>query len=255
MQTLHGPQILLATGKTLDVNSATSDLNSCYLCHPGPITQCKRGAMNTQLCSACHGTLTTVGAPTRTGWLDEPSCQMCHNNGLRYTSAFTNKGQWRQTKDMTFATTNNVPVTGKDLYRYSSGHGLVFCSACHGSPHAEYPSLQANDNLYPTNLQGYVGKITECTACHSKVITSPTGGPHGIHTLGQAWVSQSGHQNYVDSFGYQSCAYCHGVKYNGSTLSQAKLARSFVVDNGQTKKFAALHQFTCYDCHNGPNGG
>jgi hypothetical protein len=255
MHTLHGSQILLATGTTLDVNSKTSDLNSCYLCHPGPVTLCKRGAMNTQLCSACHGNLTKVGDPTRTGWLDVPSCQMCHNSGLRYTSTFTSKGQWRQTKDLTFATNPDVPQPGKDLFRYSAGHGAVFCSACHGSPHAEYPSLQANDNVYPTGLQGYVAKVTECGVCHGSLPVSATGGPHGIHTLGQTWVNESGHQNYVDRYGYQACAYCHGVRFNGSALSQSKIQRTFTVEDGNVKTFPALHQFTCYDCHNGPNGG
>ena len=255
MHTLHGAQILISNGKTLDTNSATSDLNSCYLCHPGPNTRCKRGAMNTQLCSACHGNLTTVGIPGRTGWLDVPTCQMCHNNSLRYTTTFTSNGRWRQTTDRTFATTPNVPINGKSLYRYSSGHGTVFCSACHGSPHAEYPSLQTNDNVYPTSLQGYVAKITECTVCHSNLPVSATGGPHGIHTLGQAWVDQGGHQDYVDNYGYQSCAYCHGVRFNGSFLSQSKVQRTFTLDDGQQKNFAAGHLFTCYDCHNGPNGG
>lgn len=254
MHTLHGKQILLSTNTTLDQNSKTSDLNSCYLCHPGAVTQCKRGAMNTQLCAACHGTLTMVGNATRTGWLDEPACQMCHNNSLRYTMTFTSKGVWRQTQDQTFATNPNVPQTGKNLYRYSTGHGALFCSACHGSQHAELPSLQANDNLYAKNLQGYVAKITECAVCHSTPPVSATGGPHGLHTTGQAWVNEGGHQSYVDAYGYQSCAYCHGVKYNGSFLSQAKVKRTFTVE-GANKSFPALHQFTCYDCHNGPNGG
>jgi hypothetical protein len=254
MHTLHGAQILLSTGKTLDQNSAISDLTSCYLCHPGTVTLCKRGAMNTQRCAACHGNLTLVGAATRTGWLDEPSCQMCHNNGLRYTSTFTSKGVWRQTQDQTFATLPDVPLPGKNLYRYSTGHGSLFCSACHGSQHAEFPSLQANDNVYPKALQGYAARITECSACHSTVPVSPTGGPHGLHTVGQAWVNEGGHPSYVNSYGYQSCSYCHGVKYNGSFLSQAKVSRTFTIE-GASKKFAALHQFTCYDCHNGPNGG
>src|SRR5215467_3194580 len=254
MHGLHGKQILLSTGTTLDQNSKTNDLNSCYLCHPGAVTQCKRGAMNTQLCAACHGTLTMVGNATRTGWLDEPSCQMCHNNSLRYTSTFTSKGVWRQTQDQTFATNPNVPLTGKNLYRYSTGHGDLFCSACHGSQHAEFPSLQANDNVLPTKLQGYAARITECGACHSTPPITPTGGPHGLHTIGQTWVNEGGHQAYVEAYGYQSCAYCHGVKYNGSFLSQAKVKRSFVVE-GASKSFPALHQFTCYDCHNGPNGG
>jgi hypothetical protein len=34
------------------------------------------------------------------------------------------------------------------LYRYKAGQGSVYCSACHGSPHAECPTLEANDHLY-----------------------------------------------------------------------------------------------------------
>lgn len=255
MHTLHGKQVLISNGQTLDQNSLSSDLNSCYLCHPGPNTLCKRGAMNRQLCAACHGALSTVGNASRTAWFDEPTCQMCHNNGLRYSTTFVKKWTWRQTTDMTFATNPNVPLQGKSLYRFSTGHGVVFCSACHGSPHAEFPTLQANDNVYPIALQGYSAKITECAVCHTNVPVSPTGGPHGIHTLGQTWVNEGGHQSYVDRYGYQSCGYCHGIKYNGSSLSLAKVSRTFTVENGQKKTFPAGHQFNCYDCHNGPNGG
>jgi hypothetical protein len=126
----------------VDQNSTTSDLNSCYLCHPGPKTQCKRGAMNTQLCSSCHGNVSYVGTASRQPWFIEPACQMCHNTSQRYTTTFGSNGQWRQTTDTTFPTNNNVPITGANLYRYSTGHGSVFCSACHGSPHAEFPTLQ-----------------------------------------------------------------------------------------------------------------
>ena len=38
MHTLHGKQVNQATKLTLD--KATNDLTSCYLCHPGPKTQC-----------------------------------------------------------------------------------------------------------------------------------------------------------------------------------------------------------------------
>ena len=254
MHTLHGPQILLSTNQTLDQNSTTSDLNSCYLCHPGPVTQCKRGAMNTQLCSSCHGNVSYVGTASRQPWFIEPACQMCHNTSQRYTTTFDSTGKWRQTTDTTFATNNNVPITGANLYRYSTGHGTVFCSACHGSPHAEFPSLQANDNVYPTKLQGYAAKITECTVCHTtQLAVTGNGGPHGMHNVGQTWVN--GHPDYVDSHGYQACAYCHGANYKGLALSQAKVARTFTLDGGGNKTFTAGHQFSCYDCHNGPNGG
>ena len=253
MHTLHGSQVLLSNGLTLDQNSATSDANSCYLCHPGPVTKCKRGAMNTQLCSSCHGNLTYAGNATRQPWYIEPACQMCHNSSQRYTTTFDANGQWRQTTDTTFATNNNVPIPGANLFRFSSGHGGVFCSGCHGSPHAEFPSLQANDNVYPKQLQKYAAKVTECSVCHtSKMTASANMGPHGVHTVGQTWVTS--HQSYVDNHGYAACAYCHGADYRGLALSATKTARTFTVE-GQKKTFAVDHQFNCYDCHNGPNGG
>lgn len=61
--------------------------------------------------------------------------------------------------------------------------------------------------------------------------------------------------DYVNSHGDQTCAYCHGSDYRGLALSQAKVARTFTVDDGQKKTFPAGHQFNCYDCHNGPGGG
>ena len=35
------------------------------------------GSMAIQ-CQNCHGRMSAVGAPTRTGWFDEPTCQQCH---------------------------------------------------------------------------------------------------------------------------------------------------------------------------------
>lgn len=114
--------------------------------------------------------------------------------------------------------------------------------------------MQANDSVYPRKLQGYVAKITECGTCHAGTLaTTGNGGPHGLHTVGQAWVNA--HPDYVDSHGSQSCTYCHGTNYKGLALSAAKVARTFQVDDGGTKTFPANHQFNCYDCHNGPNGG
>ena len=252
MHTLHGPQILQSNAQTLDQNSQTDDNKSCYLCHPGPVTQCKRGAMNKVFCSSCHGTLTYAGNPARNPWLIEPSCQLCHQNSQRYSTTFDSSGNWRAVTDTTFATNPNVPIPGSDLYRFSSGHGTVFCSACHGSPHAEYPTLQANDSVYPKGLQKYVAKITECSVCHTSVPVTPNGGPHGVHTIGQSWVSS--HPDYAGG-NLPACAYCHGADYKGTPLSVAKVARTFKVDDGGSKTFPAGHQFNCYDCHNGPHGG
>ncbi len=252
MHSLHGPQILQSNGLTLDQNSLQSDPNSCYLCHPGVNTQCKRGAMRGVLCSECHGTLSYAGNPARNPWLVEPSCQLCHQSSQRYGTAFDNSGNWRPVLDQTFATNPNVPIQGSNLYRFSSGHGNVYCSGCHGSPHAEYPTMQPNDSVYPKYLQGYVAKVTECKVCHTNVPITPNGGPHGVHTIGQAWVT--GHENYAQGH-LADCAYCHGADYKGSPLSAAKVARKFNAGEYGTKSFPVNHQFNCYDCHNGPNPG
>jgi hypothetical protein len=185
-------------------------------------------------------------------WLDEPSCQLCHQNSQRYTTAFDSTGKWRTVTDPNFATNNNVPIAGSNLYRFSTGHGGVYCSACHGSPHAEYPTLQANDRVYPRQLQGYVAKITECTVCHSSMPGTPNSGPHGLHAIGQSWVSA--HGDYAER-NRGACAYCHGADYRGTSLSIAKVARTFNIDDGRSKSFPVNHQFNCYDCHNGPGGG
>lgn len=249
MHSLHGPQINLDNGLSLD--NQTDPLKSCYLCHPGPQTRCQRGAMHNTTCQNCHGNLTLVGNPNRRGWLDLPACQMCHNSSQRYTTAFDSPGHWRQTSDTTFATNPNRPLPGTSLYRYSAGHGQQYCSGCHGSPHAEFPTLQANDNVYSQNLQGHTGKIAECTVCHTQLPVSLNSGPHGLHTVGQSWVNNHGH--YAEG-GASQCAYCHGSTYRGSFLSKVTAARTFNIDDGGHKTYNPGDQVTCYDCHNGPGG-
>jgi hypothetical protein len=238
-------------GGTTTLDNATDPANSCYQCHPGVTAKCQRGTMSGVACFNCHGNLSRVGTSTRAGWLDEPTCQMCHQNGTTYTTAFMGTdisptGTQRTSTDTTFATMPNVPGTGFSLYRYSQGHGSTECSACHGSQHAEYPTNQPNDNVYSTNLQGYAGRLTECTTCHGTSAVSNNGGPHGLHTVGQSWVSA--HPNYAQG-NLTACAYCHGSDYRGTSLSQLLTTKTL---NGRS--FLAGHQMNCYDCHNGPNG-
>jgi hypothetical protein len=251
MHTQHASVTL--PGSTTTLNNATDPTGSCYQCHPGVNTKCQRGTMSGVACFNCHGNLSRVGTATRTGWLDEPTCQMCHQNGTTYSTAFATTdigptGTQRTSTDSTFATTANVPSTGFSLYRFSRGHGSTECSGCHGAQHAEYPTNQANDNVYSTHLQGYAGRITECTVCHgSSFATTNNGGPHGMHTVGSAWVSA--HPNYAGN-GASACSYCHGSTFRGTTLSMILTTKTLA---GHT--FPAGHQISCYDCHNGPSGG
>jgi hypothetical protein len=134
--------------------------NDCYKCHPGPETQCLRGVMKAQhgfVCQDCHGSVTQVGESISSGrepWLEEPSCGAPTCHGPNYAEE---PGQ---------------------LFRESRGHGGLFCSVCHGEPHAIAPSEEPRDNVQQIALQGYAGTLRECTVCHG---VTPTGaGPHGI---------------------------------------------------------------------------
>lgn len=95
------------------------------------------------------------------------------------------------------------------------------------------------------------GTIAECTACHASVPLTNTGGPHGLHTIGSAWVSRHGD---VAEQNRQACAYCHGADFRGSPLGKAQSARTFRIE-GRTVSYVAGQQVTCYDCHAGPGGG
>jgi len=252
------------TGQTLD---ATTNRTACYRCHPGSETRCLRGVMGNAVasdgtlaiqCQSCHGSMSRVGSNTRQGWFQEPVCQNCHtgtathNNGqVRYTSAFDGNGDPRVAVDQTFATDPDTPAAGISLYRFSSGHGNLQCEACHGSTHAEFPSSHANDNVQSAALQGHVGTLVECTACHASMPSTANGGPHGMHALGQAWVNAHGDALEGDAT-TADCAVCHGADFRGTVLSRVAGDRTLTAFG--TKNFWRGFQVGCYDCHNGPGG-
>lgn len=139
----------------------TGSIATCYKCHPGPNTQCLRDVMGTNptnplSCQNCHGTMAQLASSIQGGrrpWLDEPRC----GNTACHGSAYAEE-----------------PNT---LYRASKGHGDLFCSACHGSPHAILPTVQPNDNLQVERLQGFAGPLGDCMVCHTTPPSLP--GPHG----------------------------------------------------------------------------
>jgi hypothetical protein len=163
-----------------------NDINTCYKCHPGPNTLCLRDTMarlpsNPLICQTCHGTMATIASSIQQGrrpWLDEPKCLTCHGN-------------------------NYAEEPGK-LYRNSKGHGGIFCSGCHGSPHAIFPSREANDNLQNITLQGHSKALRNCMVCHSSPPSAP--GPHGIVYVGIKNITSNVpsefklHQNYPNPF-------------------------------------------------------
>ena len=274
MHAYHAQVMDPLLGVTLD---NVANRSACYRCHPGSTTKCLRGAMGGAVatdgsmemqCQSCHGNMSAVGSSSRTGWLNEPSCQECHtgtaiqNNGqIRYTSVFDLNGQPRVPVNQTFATQSNTPAAGLSLYRFSAGHGGLQCEACHNSTHAEFPSTHVNDNLRNIQIQDHAGMMIECTACHTAMPNTPNGGPHGMHAIGQGWVSgQGGVTQHADWFGslpggITACQPCHGLDYRGTVLSRAQADRTLTADfdgNNMTVTLFRGAIVGCYNCHNGP---
>lgn len=240
-----------STGETL--NSSTTK-SSCYNCHPGKDTSCLRGAMGgdgSMSCQNCHGDMKKVGSLLREGWIDEPNCGNCHQNGERSKSVFEDSSYitLREVVDTKFS--SNLKSDGSfKLYKDSFGHGKLSCQACHGSQHSIYPSVLDEDNLQSNAITGHSGTIGECSSCHKTSPLTLNKGPHGMHSISQWWVDN--HEDYAeDSSNRSNCAKCHGSDYRGSDLSKTFSNRIFSVEKS-TKKYLKGDKVSCYDCHNGP---
>lgn len=85
------------------------------------------------------------------------------------------------------------------------------------------------------------GTIGECTACHTSVPNTTTGGPHGMHPVGTSWVKD--HKKAAENNSAQ-CTACHGQDYRGSALSKMFTTRTL---DGKT--FTKGQQVSCYACH------
>jgi hypothetical protein len=258
----HASVLDPTNGLTLD---SIDNRSACYRCHPGSDTRCLRGAMGSAVtadaalamqCQSCHGSMSAVGSTDRQGWFDEPTCQTCHtgtathNNGeIRYSSSFVAPGLFRQAVNSTFATKPDVPAPGFSLFRFSTGHGGLQCEACHGSTHAIFPSSHANDNVQNEILQGHKGTLSDCTACHNQAPNTVSGGPHGLHPVGQSWID--GHKDPAEHNPGQ-CQTCHGSDSRGTVLSRSLGDRTLNTEFGQ-KNFWQGFQIGCYTCHNGPS--
>ena len=168
--------------------------NDCYKCHPGLITQCLRDTMFLAglTCQRCHGSVAEVARSIEQGrrpWLDEPRCgnAECHGS-------------------------NFAEEPGK-LYRMSRGHGGLYCSTCHGSPHAILPTREANDNLQNALLQGFQGTLKDCQVCHG--VNPASAGPHGIFATGLKMVEKTAPytfqlaQNYPNPFNPETTIHFH----------------------------------------------
>lgn len=169
------------------------DERACNLCHPNDAkgnTRCNRD-IHAKLgigCTRCHGTLDEHAAAillsqngTRTAklllenlqpqtpinfinprkpWIQQPDCLNCH---VGYQKPSVN------------ASSFNKWVTDlSSLYRVRKDNsGTIPCLACHGSPHATYPSFndfgKNRDNIQPMQYQGMPFPLSsemKCEVCH-----------------------------------------------------------------------------------------
>jgi hypothetical protein len=173
-----GPQMYLS--RALHGSHANKTGIGCYDCHPGATTKCNRSLAHTSdngNCTECHGTMANVASTIAAGrvpWASEPACATCHT-GVTGVS------------------------TGTTLYRNAKGHGNVYCTACHGSPHAMYPSRETADNYQPNQYQGSkIKTIGSCGICHKS--------SRGESGSSSEFNSEHGGTNPEKSI---SCRVCH----------------------------------------------
>ena len=246
--------------------------DGCYNCHPGPSTQCFRGAMASAgvACQDCHGGMLSVGGayPLKSGrirmpWQDLPKCQSCHTGDVLNHAGTGMVGRLAYDPNDKAATpllASNKRFAEDDngLYRFSAGHGGMDCTSCHGSPHAIWPNADANanDNVAARQIQGYTGTITECSSCHTAGSLPLTlNGPHGMHNVGDSrWVEDHGHFYERDP---ASCQSCHGANLEGSRLSRTAVDRTLRADDdgNRTIWLAKGTEVSCTLCHGRPGPG
>jgi hypothetical protein len=265
---------------------------TCYQCHPGKNTKCLRGAMfnGGLICQDCHGGMLQVGndfsqnfstgtpfpvgadLTKRVPWANVPACQSCHtgdamnNLGLTDPNVIRSKDGIRLLQAYRTTDPNAKPIVttnkrfaeeaaagGKTvLYRLSKGHSGIFCEACHGSTHAEWPvqpesgTSIANDNMAATQLQGHTGKIIECTVCHTAgSLPVSLGGPHGMHPVGNSTFANN-HDDLAEANG-AACKACHGKTGQGTVLSTVAANRTLA---GHTLTKGQM--VSCNICHENP---
>ena len=269
---------------------------SCYQCHPGKSTKCLRGAMfnGGLVCQDCHGSMRQVGndfsvnlssqtpfpagadLSRRVPWAHEPGCQSCHTgdalsnltsdpnvirgtDGIRLLRAYRSNDLNAKPIVSTNRRFAENQIDGKQvLYRLSKdSHAGVYCEACHGSTHAEWPvkpeegSYVANDNMTALRLQGYPGVITECAVCHAAgSLPVSLSGPHGLHPVGDSrWVE--GHEDFLERRSLDTCRTCHGRNGEGTVLAKVRADRTLQAEE-RTVNLIKGTLVGCGICHENP---
>lgn len=168
-------------------------------------------------------------------------CAACHASEALATVSFPEVKPLTQSMHAMHADVI-APDTGMSLYRFSKGHGGLQCSACHGSTHAIYPSAHRNDNVQNIAAQG-----------HAAMPVTVSGGPHGMHPTGSAWIGR-----HKESGKSSSCQACHGADLRGTPLSRSFSDQALAFsDDGVAHRIPLFRGATvsCFLCHKRQNDG
>lgn len=220
----------------------------------------------------------------RIPWANEPTCGSCHTgdalsnlagkpgtvkspDGLTLIQAYRSKDKNAKpiiAVNRRFA--ENQSGGKQVLFRLSMGHGGVLCEGCHGSTHAEWPNAHsnANDNVAPTQVQGYSSMLMECESCHGAnafTIGDFIGnfdasglmkGPHGMHPVADPIWNKNHSEVYNDPATPSGlCSACHGKNLRGTILSRTPVDRTLSTDEG-TVQVKAGTAISCVLCHEKP---
>jgi len=200
-------------------------------------------------------TWTTTGQQRRP-WTDLPKCQSCHSGDA--LSHLGDPAKIIQTLAYdptdpactpTMASNLRFAENPGQLFRFSQGHGMA-CESCHGSPHAEWPARTAgNDNVTPTQLQGYPGPIFECGVCHEPQLAPILKGPHGLHPVNdRKWYGAQIHRAMYQQ-NPAACQACHGLDLKGTVLSRTPTDRNLLKPGNLAVFIPAGTQVACATCH------
>lgn len=224
----------------------------------------------------------------RIPWANEPTCGSCHTgdalsnlagkagtvkspDGMTLLQAYRSNDKSAKpivAANRRFAENQVSDQNGtrQVLYRLSTGHGGVLCEGCHGSTHAEWPNAHANanDNVAPTQVQGYSSMLMDCQSCHGAnafTIGDFIGnfdanglmkGPHGMHPAADATWNRNHSEVYNDPATPKGlCTSCHGKNLQGTVLSRTPVARTLLTDEG-TIRVQAGTAISCTLCHEKP---
>ena len=156
--------------------------SACYRCHPGSDTTLparrdgqRSGAERSMLamqCQSCHGSMSAVGRASRDRLARRTHLpELPHRHRDAATTArsasptsSTPPGQYREARRRPLRhRTPTLPAPGSSLYRFSTGHGGLQCSACHGvDPRRSTRHRTATTTSRVTAIQGHAGTLVEC---------------------------------------------------------------------------------------------